>query len=128
MDAGKSPPGTIDEYIAQFPEEIRKILQELREVIGQEAPDAEEAIRYRIPTFTLKGNLVHFAAFRDHISFFPTPSAIDAFGKELSSYETSRGTVRFPLGEPIPFDLVRKIVRFRVRENLERKAGKGHPR
>ena len=124
MDA--DPPQTIDEYIAQFPAEIRDILQKLRQVVREEAPQAEEAIRYRIPTFRLNGNLVHFAAFRDHIGFFPTSSGVAAFGDELSGYETSKGTIRFPLDRPIPLDLVRRIVRFRVAENLGKKAaGKG---
>jgi uncharacterized protein YdhG (YjbR/CyaY superfamily) len=112
---------TIDEYIAQFPGEIQDILQKLRHTIKEEAPQAREAIRYRIPTFTLNDNLVHLAAFRDHISFFPTPSAIVAFREELSGYKTSKGTIHFPLGQPIPLDLVRKIVRFRVQENLQKR-------
>jgi len=117
MEPGRKPVRTIDDYIAQFPGDIREKLQKLRQTIRESAPQAREAISYRIPTFKLKGNLVHFAAFRDHISFFPTSSGVDAFKEELSGYRTSKGTIQFPLDEPIPFDLVGKIVKFRVREN-----------
>ncbi len=111
---------TIDEYIAGFSENVRDILEELRRVIHETAPDAEEAMRYGIPTFRLNGNLVHFAAFKDHIGFYPTPSAINAFNKELSRYKLSKGTVQFPIDEPVPFELVREIVRYRLKENRER--------
>jgi uncharacterized protein YdhG (YjbR/CyaY superfamily) len=107
---------TIDEYIAAFPEDIQEILEKLRVVIKGSAPEAEEAIAYGIPTFRLNGNLVHFAAFKDHISFFPTSSPIPAFKKELAPYKQSKGTIQFPLGKPIPFGLVKKIVKFRVAE------------
>jgi uncharacterized protein YdhG (YjbR/CyaY superfamily) len=121
MDATKKPPTTMDEYIAQFPAKIQDKLQKLRQTIKESAPEAGETIRYRIPTFTLHGNLVHFAAFRDHISFFPTSSGVVAFRDELSGYKTSKGTIQFPLDKPIPFDLVRKIVKFRVKENLAKR-------
>jgi uncharacterized protein YdhG (YjbR/CyaY superfamily) len=121
MDREAKPIQTIDEYIGQFPGEIQDLLQKLRQAIRESAPKAQEAISYRIPTFKLNGNLVHFAAFRDHISFFPTSSGITAFRNELSGYKTSKGTVQFPLDKPIPFDLVRKIVKFRVRENQGKK-------
>lgn len=111
----------IDEYISTFPKNIQTILQELRQVIKEAAPKAEEVISYQIPTFKLKGNLVHFAAFRDHISFFPTSSGVREFKSELSGYKTSKGTIRFPLDEPIPFDLLKRIVKYRVKENLEKK-------
>ena len=117
----KKPVAPIDGYIATFPEPIQEILQEIRQAIRETAPQAQEAISYRIPTFKLNGNLVHFAAFKDHIGFFPTSSGVDAFQEELSGYDTSKGTIRFPLDKPIPFDLIRKIVKFRVKENLERK-------
>ena len=108
---------SIDEYIAAFPEPVRAILEEVRRVIHEAAPDAVEAIAYQMPTFRLKGrNLVHFAAFKNHIGFYPTPSGIAAFGQELSPYVTGRGSVQFPLGGPIPHDLVRRIVAFRVNE------------
>jgi uncharacterized protein YdhG (YjbR/CyaY superfamily) len=112
---------TIDEYIATFPQNIQNILQELRKTIRNSAPEAKEAISYQIPTYKLNGNLVHFAAFTNHISFFPTSSGISKFKKELSRYEISKGTVRFPINEPIPFDLIAKIVKYRVKENLEKK-------
>lgn len=106
----------IDEYIAVFPEPVQETLAELRRVIRESAPGAEETISYRMPTFRLGGNLVHFAAYKRHIGFYPTPSAIDAFRDELSHYHVSKGAVRFPLDEPLPFDLVRRIVEFRVKE------------
>lgn len=108
---------TIDEYIRTFPKSIQDILQELRRTIRKAAPEAEEAISYQIPTFRLNGNLVHFAAFKTHIGFFPTSSGIRAFKKELSGYELSKGTVRFPMDKPLPLSLVSKIVKFRLKEN-----------
>jgi uncharacterized protein YdhG (YjbR/CyaY superfamily) len=112
---------TIDEYIFAFPKNIQKILEKMRHAIRESAPQAEEAISYGIPTFKLNGNLVHFAAFTNHISFFPTSSGISAFKRELSQYELSKGTVRFPIDQPIPLGLVKKIVRYRVKENMARK-------
>ncbi len=112
---------TIDEYIAMFPKNIQNILEELRQTIRDSAPKAEEAISYQIPTFKLNGNLVHFAAFKNHIGFYPTSSAIEAFKEELSDYEVTKGTVRFPIDKPIPFDLIRKMVRYRVKENLDKR-------
>lgn len=110
----------IDSYIASFPEETRKLLQQLRITISKAAPEAKETINYGMPTFTLKGNLVHFAAFKNHIGFYSTPSGIEAFKKELSVYEGAKGSVQFPLAKPIPFDLISKIVEFRVKENLKK--------
>ncbi len=112
---------TIDEYIVTFPENVQNILQELRRTIKDAAPQAEEVISYQMPAFKLNGILVYFAAFKNHIGFFPTSSGIAAFKKELSEYETSKGTVRFPMDKPIPVDLVKKIVRYRVEENLNKK-------
>jgi uncharacterized protein YdhG (YjbR/CyaY superfamily) len=112
---------TIDEYIAIFPKNVQKILQELRQAVRDSAPKAEEAISYQMPTFKLNGNLVYFAAFKNHIGFYPTSSAIKAFKEEVSDYEVSKGTVRFPLNKPIPFDLIKKMVRYRVKENLDKK-------
>jgi uncharacterized protein YdhG (YjbR/CyaY superfamily) len=117
---------TIDEYIASFPKQIQDILKELRRTIKESAPQAQEAISYQIPTFKLNGNLVHFGAFKDHIGFFPTSSGVAAFRKELSEYEVSKGTIRFPLDKPIPFDLVRKIVKFRVNKNLQKEVKRIH--
>ena len=117
----KSQFRNIDEYIAGFPENVRDILEELRQVIRQAAPQAEEAMRYGIPTFRLNGNLVHFAAFKNHIGFYPTPSAIETFKEELSPYKQAKGSVQFPIDKPIPYDLVQKIVEYRVEESLESK-------
>lgn len=124
MKTNKTIPKDIDEYIASFPKDIQEILEKLRTTIRKAAPDAEEIINYQIPTFTLKGNLVHFATFKKHIGFYPTPTGIEAFKKELSAYEGAKGSVKFPLDKPIPFDLISKIVTFRVKENLERAEAK----
>ncbi|MDR2782313.1 MAG: DUF1801 domain-containing protein [Treponema sp.] len=110
----------IDEYIANFDTEIQKTLNELRNFIRSEAPDATEKISYGMPTFYLKGNLVHFAAFKDHYGFFPSPSGIDEFEKELSPYRSGKGTLRFPFNKHIPWDILRKVIRYRVEENLRR--------
>lgn len=107
---------TIDEYIAKFPEDVQDILEKIRQVIKESAPDAEETINYQIPTYKLKGNLVHFGAFKNHIGFYPTPSAMDEFKKELSLYEVAKGSVKFPINKPIPYGLVKKIVKYRVQE------------
>ena len=115
---------TMDEYINTFPESVQRILNELRQTIKDTAPEAEETINYGIPTFTLHGNLVHFAAFENHIGFYPTPSGMEAFKKELSSYKGAKGSVQFPIDRPLPLPLIRKIVEFRVKENLERKLKK----
>lgn len=112
---------TIDEYISTFPEDVRTILNRLRQAIKESAPEAEETINYQIPTFSLYGNLVHFAAFKDHIGFYPTPTGIEAFKKELAPYKGAKGSVQFPMDQPLPLPLIRKIVKFRVKENLERK-------
>jgi uncharacterized protein YdhG (YjbR/CyaY superfamily) len=114
----------IDEYIAGFPHDVQEILEEIRMTIREAAPEADEAIKYQIPTFTLKGNLVHFGAFKKHIGFYPTSTGIDKFKNELSVYVGAKGSVRFPLDKPIPFDLISEIVKFRVRENLERAEAK----
>jgi uncharacterized protein YdhG (YjbR/CyaY superfamily) len=119
MKIQPSPPNDIDDYIDEFPKEIADLLREFRITIAETAPDAEEKISYRIPTFKLKGNLVHFAAFKNHIGFYPGSSGIAKFKEELSSYEIAKGTVRFPFDRPIPFDLIAAIVNFRVKENLE---------
>lgn len=117
----KNGPKDIDEYIRMFPEEIRNKLQAVRRTIKEAAPEAEETINYQIPTFKLNGTLVHFAAFKKHIGFYPTPSGIQAFRAELSAYECAKGSVKFPIDEEIPFHLVSRIVEFRVKENLEQK-------
>lgn len=111
---------TIDDYISGYPSEIQAILQEVRATIQKAAPGATEKISYQLPTFYLSGNLVHFGAFKKHIGFYPTSSGIANFTEELAPYQTSRGAVQFPLVQPIPLNLITKIVEFRVRENLER--------
>ncbi len=112
----------IDEYIDNFPKEVQAILEQLRQTIQAVVPRAEEAIRYGIPTFRLDGkNLVHFAGYQKHIGLYPGVSGIRAFEKDLSKYQTSKGTVKFPLGKAIPLALVRKIVRFRVNEEMAKK-------
>jgi len=110
---------SIDEYIATFPEDIQKILEELRATIKAAAPEATEKISYQMPTFYLKGNLVHFAAYKHHIGFYPAPRGIEAFKDELARYEGSKGAIRFPIGEPLPLDLISRIVKFRVADNLK---------
>ncbi len=122
METTKNSYNTIDEYIALFPDEIQSKLIKIRETIKAAAPEACEKISYQMPTFTLQGNLVHFAAFKNHIGFYPTPSGTEEFKKELSAYDGSKGTIRFPLDKPIPYDLIRKITLFRVKENLEKAA------
>jgi uncharacterized protein YdhG (YjbR/CyaY superfamily) len=106
----------MDEYFATFPKNVQDSLEKLRRVIRESAPQSEETISYGIPTFKLNGNLVHFAAFKNHLGFYPTPSAITAFKKGLSPYKQAKGSVQFPWDKPIPFDLVKKIVAYRVKE------------
>lgn len=107
----------IDGYIALYPPEIQEKLQAIRKVIQEEAPEASEKISYRMPTFFLNGNLVHFAAFKNHIGFYPCPSGITNFAERFSEYPSSKGAVQFPLDKPLPFELIREVVRFRVGEN-----------
>ena len=115
---------TIDAYIAGFPAEIQAILQQIRATIHAAAPEAQESISYQMPTFTLHGNLVHFAAFKEHIGFYPTPSGTEHFQAALAPYKGGKGSVRFPLDQPIPYDLIAEITRFRVVENQEKAAAK----
>lgn len=116
MKSASESPENIEEYIAGFPRNVQRILKQMRTTINTVAPDAEEAIKYGIPTFVLNGNLVHFAAFKNHIGFYPTPSGIEAFKKELSRYESAKGSVQFPIDKPMPLSLIEEIVRFRVKE------------
>ena len=116
---------TIDQYISGYPEDVQRILQKIRKIVGKAAPGAQETIKYQIPTFTLNGNLVHFGAFKNHIGFYPAPSGTEKFKKELSIYQGAKGSVRFPLDKPIPYDLISQIVKFRVKETLEKAAAKG---
>jgi len=115
---------TIDEYIAAFPKDIQNILEQMRETIRKAAPEAEEAISYAIPTFKLNGNLVHFAAFKNHLGFYPTPKGMEEFEKELSVYKQGKGSVQFPLGKPLPLNLITRIVEFRKRKNTEKAKNK----
>lgn len=115
---------TTDEYIAGFPPDIQAILQKVRSTIRKAAPGAKETISYQMPTFVLEGNLVHFAAFQTHIGLYPTPSGTERFREELSKYHTGKGSIQFPLDRPIPYGLITRIVKFRVKENLERAAAR----
>ena len=124
MDASNKQFKTIDEYISMFPDDVRTILNQVRQTIREAAPEAQETINYQMPTFTLNGNLVHFAAFKNHIGFYPTPTGIEAFKDELSVYKGAKGSVQFPLDQPMPLSLIRRIVEYRVKENLERKSRK----
>lgn len=110
----------VDEYLNACPEEIRTILHQLRETIKKAAPSASELISYQMPAYKLNGWLVYFAVNKKHIGFYPTPSGIEHFKEELSGYKFSKGAVQFPLGKPLPFDLVERMVRFRVAENLSK--------
>lgn len=124
MNTDQSAPKTIDEYIAGFPQDVQVLLEQVRQTIRAAAPEAEETIKYQMPTFMLNGNLVYFAAFKKHIGFYPIPSGIDAFKEELSRYEGGKGSVKFPLDQPLPLDLIRRIVEHRVQENLARATAK----
>ena len=124
MQSIQKGPQNIDEYIADFPPDVQRILQKIRLTVRKAAPQAEETIKYRMPTFTLNGNLVHFAAFKKHIGFYPTPTGTKEFQKELSIYKAAKGSVQFPLDQPIPFGLISKIVKFRAKENLARAKAK----
>lgn len=115
-------PNNINEYIAEFSPEVQKLLEQVRATIHKAVPEAQEAISYGMPTFRLKGNLVHFAAFTSHIGFYALPSGNVAFQKELTLYKTGKGSIQFPLDQPLPLDLITKIVKFRIKENAEKAA------
>jgi len=119
METDKSHPTTIDEYISQFPEDQQHILVKIRGVIRESAPGAIEKISYQIPGFYLNGPLVWFAGYKHHIGFYPKGSGIEAYKEELSAYKSAKGTVQFRLDKPIPYELIGKIVKFRVAENLK---------
>ncbi len=125
MKTSETMPRTIDQYIAGFPPDVQAILQKIRATVRKAAPDAQETIKYRMPTFTLNGNLIHFAAFQHHIGLYPTPTGIEEFKQELSKYEGGKGSVQFPLDKPIPYDLISRIVKFRVKEMQGKAAAKG---
>lgn len=119
-----TPSKEIDAYIAEFPLETQTLLMQMRETIHAAAPDAVEAISYKMPTFKLNGNLVHFAGYKNHIGFYPVPTGIEAFKDELAVYKQGKGSVQFPLDKPLPLDLITRIVKFRVEENLAKAAKK----
>ena len=121
MNNSKRQFKTVDEYLETFSKDVQSILEKMRQTIRKPAPEAVEAISYQTPTFKLNDNLVHFAPFQNHIGFYPTSSGIDAFRKELSRYKGAKGSVQFPMAQPIPYDLVRKIVVFRVKENAKKR-------
>lgn len=120
MKENSTPIDTIDAYIAQFPSEIQVILQKIRLIVREAAPEAKEKISYQMPTFELHGNLVHFAAFKNHIGFYPTPSGVEEFQAELAPYVSAKGSIQFPLNQPMPYELMERIVQFRVAESLEK--------
>jgi uncharacterized protein YdhG (YjbR/CyaY superfamily) len=120
MRTNQPPPQNIDEYIAGFPNDVQAILAKIRRTIRKAAPDAKETIKYQMPTFTLKGNLVSFAAYKRHIGLYPAPTGTQKFNKALSVYRAAKASVRFPLDQPIPFDLISQLVKFRVKDNLKR--------
>jgi uncharacterized protein YdhG (YjbR/CyaY superfamily) len=113
-------PTHVDAYIAGFPEDVQTILEQIRAAVKEAAPEATETIKYAIPAYTLKGNLVYFAAFKNHIGFYAAPTGNEAFKKDLSAYKTGKGSIQFPLDKPMPLSLIAKIVKFRVKENLEK--------
>jgi uncharacterized protein YdhG (YjbR/CyaY superfamily) len=126
MTPKRTAPKDIDEYIGGFPTEVRARLQKIRSTIRKAAPDAKETISYQIPTFTLQGQgLISFAAFKNHVSIFPGARGVEAFKKALSAYEGGKGTVRFPLDQPVPLGLISRIVKYRAKESLERAKAKG---
>jgi uncharacterized protein YdhG (YjbR/CyaY superfamily) len=120
MKAQSVTPNSIDEYISGFPDDIQEILERLRATIKKAAPQSVEVISYGMPAFRLNGMLVYFAARPNHIGFYPTPSGINAFKKELSMFKSAKGSVQFPIGEPLPLGLIRRITKFRVNENSKR--------
>ncbi|MVM30754.1 hypothetical protein GO755_11985 [Spirosoma sp. HMF4905] len=118
-------PTNVDAYISDFPEATQELLQQIRLTLRQAAPDAEEAISYGIPTLKLKGNVVHFAGYKNHIGFYPAPRGLDAFKEELSGYKGAKGSVQFPLDKPLPLDLIARITKYRIDQNLAKAAEKG---
>ena len=125
MKSSSTKPKSINEYIAGFPKDVQEILERIRMTIRKAAPDAEEAISYQMPSFTLKGYyLIYFAAYKSHIGLYPAPRGNEKFKEELSAYEGGKGTLRFPFDKPIPYGLIKRIVRFRIQENLERAKAK----
>ena len=128
MTAEKSTPKNIAEYLAGFPKDVQEVLEMIRLTVQKAAPDAKETIKYGMPTFTLKGNLVFFAAFKKHIGFYPPPTGLEKFKAEIAAYAGPKGSLLFPLDKPIPYDLISEIVKFRVKENLAKAEAKGKKR
>jgi uncharacterized protein YdhG (YjbR/CyaY superfamily) len=126
MSTGGSEPRTIDEYITAYPDDVQRILAKIRKTIREAAPEAQETIKYQIPTFTLYGNLISFAAYKKHIGLYPATSGTKAFNNKLSVFRTAKSTVRFPLDKPIPFDLISQMVKLRVKENQRKARAKAH--
>lgn len=124
MEDTKISFNSIDEYILQFPQEVQDILQKIRNVIKETAPESTEKISYQMPAFILNGNLVYFAGYKNHIGFYPTASGIAAFEHKLSKYKRGKGSVQFPLYQPIPYDLIKEIVMFKVEENKHKAEAK----
>ena len=116
----KNKINTIDDYISGFPTEIQKILEQIRATVKKAAPDSVEAIKYSMPTFILKGNLIHFAAYKNHIGLYPAPTGDETLTKELSVYKAEKSTLRFPINKPIPYDLIYRIVKLRISQQLEK--------
>jgi uncharacterized protein YdhG (YjbR/CyaY superfamily) len=128
LNTEDTAPRNIDEYIAAFPSDVQDILQKVRTTIKEAAPDAQETISYQIPTFTLKGKyLIYFAGYKKHLSLYPAPIGVDEFKSELAPYESGKGTAKFPLAKAIPFDLISRIVKYRITANLGREAAKQEP-
>lgn len=124
METERSTPKTIDEYVAAFSPEVREILEKIRRVVRDAAPDAQEAISYRMPTFKLHGVLVHFAAFKNHIGLYPPVRGDAALEEAIAPYAGEKGNLRFPLDQPIPYDLIERIVKLRVQQNLAKASAK----
>lgn len=126
MKTKQTKPQTIDEYIADLPRDVREILQKIRKTIKRAAPDAEEAIRYNMPTFNLNGHyLIYFAAYKKHIGMYPIPPGDAKFNTEIAAYQTGKGTLQFPLERPIPYKLITKIVKLRAKENVRKAEARG---
>jgi uncharacterized protein YdhG (YjbR/CyaY superfamily) len=124
MATAPTKPKDIDEYIASFPKDVQEILEKIRITVRKAAPEAEETIKYRMPTFVLRGNLVYFAAFKNHIGFYPPPTGLEKYKNEIAAYAGPKGSLIFPFDKPMPYDLIGEIVTFRVKENLERAEAK----
>ena len=124
LEPHKNGFSSVDEYIATFPEDIQALLEEVRATVKASAPGAQERISYQMPAFALHGNLVYFAALKKHIGLYPTGSGIETFKYEISKYENTKGSVKFPINRPLPLDLISRSVRFRVTENLNKAAAK----